>query len=264
MFFFVVALAVATPGAAPVHTPATAAAADAAHNDAARARPRLAITGLRNDGVDKAVLRQVVDALALALSRDGRGEVLTATEVQAVLGLEAAKQAADCSGASSCAAMDEITKALDVRYLVAGSVAPRDGGVFVNVSLVDVNNGSVVARAGRDAVVDDLADDLAPVATQLLVSFGPPPPGAPTLARDPPVLAFVGIGVGTLGLLTAVTGAALWGVDHTTIADTQSSFTLKDEARGRYALDQVLVYAGVGVVGVGAALTGVGFVLESE
>jgi hypothetical protein len=227
---------------------------------------RIAILGLRNDGVPPATIAQIVDALALHVSKNPRAEVLTSTEIQAVLGLEATKQTLDCADDGSCAALEEITKGLDVRYVIGGSVAPRGTGALVHLSLVDVQKAKPVARAASEVALDDLADDLAAPANEMLVAiFGAPAPSDAVLLQETssglPPLSWIGIATGGLGLAMGAVGGVLWGVDANTISATDTLFEAKEEARGRYAVDQAMTFAGAGVLVVGAGVTALGLVL---
>lgn len=248
-------------GAPPVDTP------DAVTPD----RVRVAIIGLRNDGVDAAIVSQVVDALALSISRHSETEVLTSTDIEAVLGLEATRQALDCDE-GSCAAMDEITRALDVRYTIGGSIAPRRDGFYVYASLVDVAGGRAVARSGALVNDDDYAVDLAPLVDELLIGLHGK--GAASSATVPdvsaaselgaagersadgglPLVSWAGIGVMGLAAVVMGTGAVLWAVDDGTIRDETSPFALKKEARERYVMDQAVLAVGAAAGVFGAAM----------
>jgi hypothetical protein len=227
---------------------------------------RMAILGLRNDGVPSTTIAQIVDALALHLSKNARAEVLTSTEIQAVLGLEATKQTLDCTDDGSCAALEEITKGLDVRYVIGGSVAPRGKGVLVHLSLVDVHKAAPVARAASEVSLDDLADDLATPADTLLVAiFGAPAPSDAVLLQETssglPPLSWIGLATGGLGLAMGAIGGVLWGVDANTISATDTLFDAKEDARGRYVVDQAVTFAGAGVLVVGVGVTAAGLML---
>jgi TolB-like protein len=225
---------------------------------------RLAILGLRNDGVDPKVISQVVDAIALRMSKNAKTEVLTSTEIQAVMGLEAARQALDCDE-GTCAAMDELTRALDVKYTIAGSIAPKGKAFYVHASLVDVKNSRSLTRAAAEVSLDDLHDDVDPIAVDFLRALHGESATASAVLETPasfPLLSWIGVGVTTLGVIGAGIGGFLWGVDHTTIADTTSPFATKEEARSRYLVDQAVLASGAGAAAIGATVIVAGVIVD--
>ncbi len=222
---------------------------------AVTAVPRIAIVGLRNDGVPEARVMRVIDALAHEMSATMRVSVLTATEIQAVLGLEQTREVLACSSDESCAALDELTRALDVNLVVAGSVGARGDDVFVTLSLVDTRESRVLSRA--TALIDDDDDHaaLSGAAEALVEPFAPAAAGPAV-----PILGVAGIGAASVGAITAAAATVLFILDDDAIRRRDTSFDTKEQARSRYAADQAFVVGGALVGATGVVVAAVGFI----
>jgi hypothetical protein len=117
-------------------------------------RPHLAFLELAGGpGVDAAVAGVAGDLLVVALSQTGKFEVITKSDVKALLGLEAQSQLIGCAE-SSC--MVDLGGALGAAYLVNGSLGKLGGQYQLVLSLIDVNRATVGQR-----LVQPIADEAA-------------------------------------------------------------------------------------------------------
>lgn len=143
-------------------------------------------------GVSQEQLDVLADLAATELRSTGRFEVVTKSDIQAMLGLERAKELVGCDDASCIA---EIGGALGVDLIVAGN-AGRFGRLFgVNLKLIDIRRAAVIDSVFRklEGGVEALLEDM-PNAVRELVGLpsrktqpAQPPPGSPLRAFKAPV-----------------------------------------------------------------------------
>ena len=107
----------------------------------------VAILQISGDAADDALRTNLVDAVAVELSRWPGTRVITRNEINSMLGLEKLKDATGCSDMSCLA---EIGGALGVERLVAGTLAhqSKEGGDFYSLTLqlVDTKHAEVLRR----------------------------------------------------------------------------------------------------------------------
>jgi hypothetical protein len=107
-------------------------------------KPRLAFIDLTPGAdVSKEVASAAGEQLVVALSEIGKFDVITRSDVKAILGYEAQAQLLGC-GEASC--MVDLGGALGAAYLVSGSLAKLGGQLQLVLSLIDVNQAAVGRR----------------------------------------------------------------------------------------------------------------------
>lgn len=123
----------------------------AAGREADAARPKLAIMPLEAKRVPQDTV-EILDVLLIdEVHRLGRYEVIGASDISAMIGFEAMKDALGCSDVA-CAA--ELSGALGVQYVLAGSVGRIGRQVIISLTLIDSAQQRVVGRVQR-RVTDD-------------------------------------------------------------------------------------------------------------
>ncbi|MDQ3264881.1 MAG: hypothetical protein M3Y59_14630 [Myxococcota bacterium] len=128
---------------------------------AAAAAPRylkLASPGFTGIAVPENVASFFADHFSQQLTTHGI-QVITATEISALIGLERQKQLMGCESETNC--LTELGNALGVDGLVVGSVAKFGGTLQVNIKVLDATNGSPLAvvtskAAGEEALIGEL------------------------------------------------------------------------------------------------------------
>jgi TolB-like protein len=114
-------------------------------------KAKLAVLPLAAKRVPAQTVEILDEFLAAELDASKRYQVLGANDINAMLGLERMKDAVGCTD-TVCAA--EIGGALGVEFLLTGSVGTLGDELLVQLTLLDVKNGSVVQR-GRGIVTND-------------------------------------------------------------------------------------------------------------
>jgi hypothetical protein len=189
---------------------------------------KVAAMGLKPVNVDATEATFFNDYLAQQLRQPGELEVATQSELGAILGLERQKQLLGCSDAATGNCLAELSGALGVDAVIAGSIAKLGGSYVLTVSLVRVLDGKTVASLSEkfkttDQVLDWLkakAPELRAAAMTLRVKDEPA--AAATAVSSGPgfsphrVLPFVLIGVGAAA---AVVGVVLQYVARATASN---------------------------------------------
>ena len=104
-----------------------------------KAKPlEIAIFQLEANGVEKSVASVVTDALHAELRKLPNSKIISAKEIDAMLGFEEKKQLAGCSD-TSC--MVAIGGALGVQNLIIGSVGKLGSSYLMNVKLLNIAQG---------------------------------------------------------------------------------------------------------------------------
>jgi hypothetical protein len=172
-------------GADPAPASAPAAPAPAATEPKKGNYLKLAAPPFGAVNLDEKVATFFSEHFAGALVRRGV-QVLTPSEINAMIGLERSKQLAGCAeDASSCVA--ELSNALGVDGLVAGTVAKFGGSVQGNIKIFSARDGSALKAisfkaSGEEQFLEELARQAAVAAPELLSKTGKEP--APTLEAE--------------------------------------------------------------------------------
>ncbi len=143
--------------------------------------PKLAVLDLAVNRVSAETARLLTELLVNEIDRRGAYQVISAADVNAMLGLERAKDVMGC-GDTACAA--EIAGALGVRYLVAGTVGRLGDDIVVSLKLLDSDKRMVVKRA-EQTVKDD--ERLYAAAIRSTVGILLPRPSEKTAVQAPAV-----------------------------------------------------------------------------
>lgn len=107
------------------------------------ARPKLAVMPLVGVRVDAEVTKILTDILTVRVSELGQYEVISADEVNAMLGMEKLKDALACDNVA-CAA--EVGGALGVDYMLTGNVGKLGNQLNIKLALFDSKAMKVVRR----------------------------------------------------------------------------------------------------------------------
>jgi len=166
---------------------------------------KLAAPAFSGVNVDEKVASFFAEHFAGALVRHGV-LVLTSSELNAMLGLERSKQLAGCTEeAMSC--LTELSNALGVDGLVAGTVAKFGGTLQANIKVFSANTGTAlkaisVKAAGEEAFLEALSQQAAAVAPDLLQRVGRE--AAPTLEVEAKVVRANIVTAGAIPALASV------------------------------------------------------------
>src|SRR5437588_1100689 len=147
-------------------------------------KPRLAFIDLM-PGADgsKEVAQSAGELLVVALSETGKFDVITKSDVKAILGYEAQAQLLGC-GEASC--MVDLGGALGAAYLVSGSLSKLGGQLNLVLSLIDVAKATVGRRIALPVAEESSLPQAAREAVQKLTGEVVPESTAPDACPSPP------------------------------------------------------------------------------
>ena len=146
--------------------------------------PRLAFLDL-NPGADvsKEVAQSAGELLVVALSETGKFDVITKSDVKAILGYEAQAQLLGC-GEASC--MVDLGGALGAAYLVSGSLSRLGGQLQLVLSLIDVMKSTVGRRVAQPVAGESSLAQAVREAVQKLTGEVVPASGPADACLSPP------------------------------------------------------------------------------
>lgn len=214
-------------------------------------RPKLLVLELTGSGVDQAQLASVTDRVSQLLDARGVFDLISAREVQTMLGMERQRALLGCAEGSSCLA--ELTGALGARFFVSGTLVRLGDTYQLTLQCLDAQRAQPVGRGVRlGATLAEVLEGLPLLVAQVT---GLPPPPEPSK-----VLPLVLIGAGAAGIVTGgVLGvqaltqeAALQGELTGTALSTRVSYL--ERARGPATMKTISVATLAG----GAVLVGLG------
>ena len=139
-------------------------------------KPRLAFLDLASGpDVTREVAQSAGELLVVALADTGKFDVITKTDVKALLGYEAQAQLLGC-GEASC--MMDLGGALGAAYLVSGSLGKLGGQLQLVLSLIDVNHTQVGRRVAQpvsseSSLPQALRDAVAKLTGEVVPESGP-------------------------------------------------------------------------------------------
>lgn len=222
--------------------------------------PSLVVLQLQpGGGLDPSLATSLTEAVTSEVAQLKLFKVVSAAELQTLLGLERQKALLGCNEASS-SCMSELADAMGARFVVSGTVTRLGEALQLNLQALDTRRAQALGRSTRIATSLEVLRSQLPFAVAEAV--GAPPPQRPSRVPGVVMLAAGGAGV--------VVGGVLWLQSFTReeavlnelkLAKTQPNLTLSpassylDEAR---AISELRV-AGSVVAGVGAALAVAGF-----
>lgn len=162
-------------------------------------KPKLAVLDVQAVGVAQEAAVALGDSMTQELARRGFFDVISSSDIRALLGVERQKQLLGCEE-SSCTA--ELSGALGARFVLQSSLTRLGSTLQLSVQMMDTSKAQTVARAVR------LAADVKALAAQLpwalAEATATPAPPAPSRA-----LPWTLIGVGAL----AFAGGGVLGID---------------------------------------------------
>jgi TolB-like protein len=148
------------------------------------AKPRLAFIELTPGAeVSKELAQSAGELLVVALSDTGKFDVITKTDVKAILGYEAQAQLLGCAEASC---MVDLGGALGAAYLVNGSLSRLGGQLELVLSLIDVAKANVGRRVAQQVAGESSLPQAAREAVSKLTGEVITTEGAPDACPSPP------------------------------------------------------------------------------
>ena len=166
----------------------------------AQTQPKLGVLPFAAKRIDPNTVSILDDLLVHAVDETHRYDIITASDINAMLGMEKMQDMLDCN---STLCIAELGGALGVDTLLAGSVSVLGEELIVSLTLIDIRKQHVQAReqvrvANREALYAEAIDQ---AVRALFAPHGaaPPTPTEPpaqaflhvTSARDEPVGVFV-------------------------------------------------------------------------
>ncbi len=141
-------------------------------------KPRVAVLRLASNRVSPEVVKVLDEMLSTELDRYGVYDVVSASDIDAMVGLERLK---DLTGCSDTACTSEVAGAIGARFVLAGSVSKLGDDIYFNLKLIDTATQVVTRREHH--VADD--ERLYPEAVRAVVAglLGKP---VETAAAAPP------------------------------------------------------------------------------
>lgn len=131
----------------------------AAPSMAAAERIKIAVLDLEPQGVEKATAATLDGLVVTALKKLSVFDVLSRSDIQALVNFEESKQLVGCRTSSACIA--ELGGALGVARLLTGGVGKLGNSYVLTMSLFDAKVGRVIERDSRTAgTVEGLAAEV--------------------------------------------------------------------------------------------------------
>lgn len=118
----------------------------------ANAKPKLAVMPLAALRADEATVRILGEILTVEVANRGEYQVISASEINAMLGMEKMKTALGCEDLS-CAA--EIGGALGVNLMTTGSVGRLGSKLMISLVLFDTQQVTVINRVRESIPADE-------------------------------------------------------------------------------------------------------------
>jgi len=167
-------------------------------------RPTIAVAPLAVSGATPQEATQIADALATALQGSGKVRLLERAQTDRILAEQGFQTSGACE-AGTCAL--EMGKMLGVERLVIGSIGHVGRTYQLNLRLVEVGTGEVVASSTRQgsAPLDRITRSLVDLASRDLVSGGAPPGDARPQGNH----AWIWWGAGALAVVGTTTAVVL-------------------------------------------------------
>lgn len=157
-------------------------------------KPRLPVLEFTvSGGADPGAAAVLSDAVATEVNRRGFFSVLTAKDIQSLVGIERQRQLLGCSeSSSSCVA--ELAGAMGARYVLSGSLGKLGDAYQLNLQMLDSERAQTVGRSTRLARdLESLREQLPWAVAEATGTPLPPPPSR--------VLPYALIGAGALGVV---------------------------------------------------------------
>lgn len=225
---------------------AMTAAAEAPRPDA---RPLLAVDHLQTLKVDSADAAILEEALASELLRTGKVRVLERSQMQRILKEQGFQQSGLCE-TSSCAV--EVGRLLGVDRLVVGSLGRMGSTLAINLRLVDVATGEMVATSSRTtgASAEELLRAVPAAARELVRPASAPSAESAPPRQEPAEKGWLGFTYGRPGPPGVQALRTLQGKPDSGVEVRSLALGGPAEAAGLRAGDIVLLLDGAQILGV--------------
>lgn len=234
----------------------------------AAAPVKVAVPGFTVVGMDQGLAQAWAERFVTLLGKDGDVKLITAKDIEQVLGLERQKQLLGCSdGQASCLA--ELAGALGVDAILSGTFAASGSSITATLRVLKAGDGSQLAAAtGRvkdvEALQDWLEAQAVELAGQLRKAFkleAPAGAEAPVVAKPAPPSSgggfpFVRLVPGIVGVVAAGAGAGVFVMskDYATKLRTPGGLT-REEANAAAQSGSLFESLGLGLmIGGGVAV----------
>jgi hypothetical protein len=188
---------------------AAALAADPGPAPDAKARPRLFVADFSAQEVTEGEALALRDAVVASLQAQGLFDVISSSDVQALLGAERQKALLGaCADESQCAA--DASQLLNARFILSGQLSRLGGTVQLQLTALDTAQTKPIGRATRTAGSLDALRAMVPYAAAEAVGAPLPPPPSKI-----PSISLLAVGGGTvlaggiIGLQALATESAL-------------------------------------------------------
>lgn len=229
-------------------------------------KPGVAVVGINAvQEVDRARAELLSEAMVTEAARSGAFSISSMSEIRAALGAERQRQLLGCNETSSC--ISELGGALGARYLLTGTLGTLGKTVRFDVRLVDTNDPSKSVRAAREVAGDegDFSYALRTAVREVLQAIAPEGvtlPAVPSVRDSSPLRVATWV-VGGTGLALLAAGAVTGGLTMTSYDATRAASNagdvaaydaLANQTRGRAAVTDVLLGAGVACAGTAVVL----------
>ncbi|MBX5481211.1 MAG: hypothetical protein IRZ16_05080 [Myxococcaceae bacterium] len=210
-------------------------------------------------GIDPTVAGALSESIASEIGTRGYYQVISAREVQTLLGMERQKQLLGCSDDGS-ACLAELSGALGARFVLSGTLARLGEAYQLTLQTLDTQKAQTLARATR--LAKDLSTLRALVPFAVSEATATPPPPAPSKVLQYGLMGAGALAVVAGGILgqsalsqqAALQSELLRGERFPGTLDTFASYERRKEAIDR---DKLIA---LGAVVAGAALIATGVV----
>lgn len=216
-------------------------------------KPKLAVLDVQAVGVEEADARAISEAMTQELDRRGFFEIITASDIRTLLGVERQKQLLGCSD-SSCTT--ELSGAIGARFVLQSTVTRLGTSTQLSIQMLDTSKAQSVARSLR------LAKDARQLVTLLpwaLAEATATPLPAPPSKVLPWTLIAVGATLFAGGGVVAIDGFSRDRALRSELRDTNVIY----QSYQHYTEEVEVITRnkwlgmGVGALGAGALLVGV-------
>jgi hypothetical protein len=212
--------------------------------------------------MDTALCSTIDESLGVDLARDPRIDVVTARDLEVLLGAQQIVEMASCEGEDTCFDASAFTQ-IEASYLLSVSIGRIGGDAMITVRLVDLKRGVVIdrddARAwrGSEAAIDEATRALA---RTILVRRGVGTPPRPEGEDDggSPLAFWGGVGVGSVGVVGVAAGGVLGTLSfiEATALKRSTGLTQPNFDAGAQSATELAFGADVALIAGGALVVG--------
>ena len=169
------------------------AATASAQTSGPKEKPKLLVSALTaGGGLDPNIARSMTDSVAAEVGRRGYFSVMSANDVQQLIGLERQKQLMGC-GEDSSSCLSELAGAIGVGYVMSGTVSRLGDAYQLTLQALDTQKAAPLGRSSRIANTLETLNALVPYAVAEATSTPLPAPPSRVLP-----LSLMGVGAASL------------------------------------------------------------------